>query len=75
MWDEAGQGARPHLDRLKAVLSFGSARIFEDQRPFPFVLEKEDPLFSIWSIRVFDPLNEIGPLLIVESDVAVDHLR
>ncbi len=51
-----------------------NARVFEDQCPLPFVLEEEDPLFSVWPIRVFDPFNEKCSLLIVEPDVAVDHL-
>jgi hypothetical protein len=51
-----------------------NARVLEDQCSLPFVLEKEDPLLSVLSLRVLDPLNEKCALLIVEPDVAVDHL-
>ena len=63
----------PHLGRLGALL-LRNARVFEDQCPLPFVLEEEYPLLSVWPIRVLDPFNEKCPLLIVEPNVAVDHL-
>src|ERR1700722_12058708 len=55
-------------------LIVGNARVFEDQRPFPFVLKKKGTLFSIFSVRICDPLHEKCSQLIVKANEPVDSL-
>src|ERR1700722_1262179 len=51
------------------------ARIFEDQLPVSLVLEDEDRLFSVFSVRILDLLNQERSLFAIKSNVPINCLR